>query len=383
MKSPFTAALFAGCLFATSAAWSQALTAQLAGSTTAISASPNSPSIGQPVTLTVKVTGSNATPTGTVRFLYSGQTLATETLSSGAGTFTATTNGLPAGGYSITASYSGDSNYSGSTSPALKIALDSSPTKTTLSALPTSVTPPATVTLTATVNRSALGAIGSPSGTVAFFVAGVPLGTAKMNKSGVATFTSSSQGIISGNYPVTATYSGDASDLASTSSPVTVKVGDTPTVYNFIGPPYTSFTNTACPPTCGITGTLTLSDPLPPNHKADPGGHGSSFPTSFSFTDGTTTVTNSNATEYGFEFDTDSAGNITYFSFYLYNEDCGGGLDAYYGGPSELTQEGSYCTNYQAQITEATDVSGGTWTLPPSGNVESHGVELKDGPWLR
>jgi hypothetical protein len=49
------------------------------------------------------------TPTGTVSFYYSTLLLGTSTLnSSGVATFTQATTGLPAGTYSLTAKYNGD-----------------------------------------------------------------------------------------------------------------------------------------------------------------------------------------------------------------------------------------------------------------------------------
>jgi hypothetical protein len=50
------------------------------------------------------------------------------------------------------------------------------------------------------------------------------LATIKLNASGVAVLTASTQGQAAGPYPVTAKYSGDSSDAASTSSAVTVTV---------------------------------------------------------------------------------------------------------------------------------------------------------------
>ena len=80
------------------------------------------------------------------------------------------------------------------------------------------------VTLTATVKRSTSGATGVPTGTVSFTVEGITLDTVKVNGSGVATLTASSAGISAGSYPIKAVYNGDASDVTSTSTAVTVTV---------------------------------------------------------------------------------------------------------------------------------------------------------------
>jgi hypothetical protein len=74
------------------------------------------------------------------------------------------------------------------------------------------------------VKRSTSGATGVPTGTVSFTVEGIVLATEKVNGSGVATLKASSAGIAAGNYPIKAVYNGDASDVTSTSTAVTVTV---------------------------------------------------------------------------------------------------------------------------------------------------------------
>jgi hypothetical protein len=59
---------------------------------------------------------------------------------------------------------------------------------------------------------------------VTFYYETIELGTAQVNGSGVATFTASSAGIGGGKYAITAKYGGDAGDVASTSTAVTVTV---------------------------------------------------------------------------------------------------------------------------------------------------------------
>jgi uncharacterized repeat protein (TIGR03803 family) len=98
------------------------------------------------------------------------------------------------------------------------------PTATTLTANPTTVTPPGTVSLQATVKRSANGVSGTPTGSVTFSSGSANIGTANLNGSGVAIFSASSSGIAAGQYPVTARYNGDSEDAASTSASVTVTV---------------------------------------------------------------------------------------------------------------------------------------------------------------
>jgi hypothetical protein len=119
--------------------------------------------------------------------------------------------------------YQGSSTYI-SASGDSELILEKSPTGTTLTASPMTVTPPAIASLTATVTRTATGAAGTPAGTVKFLYAGNIIGTVKVDGSGVATLIAPSDGIPAGKYAITAMYSGDGGDLASTSPAVTVTV---------------------------------------------------------------------------------------------------------------------------------------------------------------
>jgi hypothetical protein len=89
-------------------------TAPKAPTTTSLIASPNPSAFGQSVTFTATVTGSG-TPTGTVTFKDGTKSLGTATLSAGQATLS--TSGLKKGSHSITATYSGDSNFASSVSP--------------------------------------------------------------------------------------------------------------------------------------------------------------------------------------------------------------------------------------------------------------------------
>jgi Big-like domain-containing protein len=89
-----------------------------ASTTTALSAAPNPSNYGQMTTLTATVAPvapGAGTPTGKVTFLDGSVTLGTSTLNS-ADTATFTTSALVAGSHSLTASYSGDPSFSGSSS---------------------------------------------------------------------------------------------------------------------------------------------------------------------------------------------------------------------------------------------------------------------------
>jgi Bacterial Ig-like domain (group 3) len=196
----------------------------LPDSSTALSASPTTASVGQSVTLTATVTSANGQPTGSVSFSADGVNLGSAPLNGGVASITASSNGIPPGTYPIFATYSGSASYKESSSSPQTVTLSKAATSTTLIVSPNPITAPASATLTATVSRSASGSKGIPSGTITFTVNGLSLGNAKLNASGVASLTASSAGIAPGSYPVTATYGGDSSDTPSSSSAVTVTV---------------------------------------------------------------------------------------------------------------------------------------------------------------
>ncbi|MHB1956471.1 MAG: FG-GAP-like repeat-containing protein, partial [Sulfobacillus sp.] len=127
----------------------------LPATTTALSVSPNPAVAGQTVTFTAQVSASSGTtvPTGTVNFMNGSTQLGTGTLdSSGAATYT--TSSLSTGSYPITAVYSGDTNYSGSTSSAVTLVVNAQPvaaaTTTTLATSAATVNAGQNVTFTAT-----------------------------------------------------------------------------------------------------------------------------------------------------------------------------------------------------------------------------------------
>lgn len=196
----------AGC--STSATNNTATTISLAASST-------STTVGTSITLTAIVAPSAAT--GTVTF-YSGTTvLGSATLSSG--TATLTTSFSTAQTASITAVYSGDSNYSGSTSSALTITITTqvgtTATSTALSVSTTATTVGSSVILTAQVTPSAA------TGTVTFYNGTTSLGTGTLSN-GIATLTvtfSTAQ-----TASLKATYAGNSTYASSTSSTVSVSV---------------------------------------------------------------------------------------------------------------------------------------------------------------
>lgn len=83
--------------------------------TTSLTASPDHSNYLNPVRFTANVSGTN--PTGTVSFMDGTTTIGTDTLKNGSATYTMSSLGV--GTHSISAVYSGDSNFSSSTSSVL------------------------------------------------------------------------------------------------------------------------------------------------------------------------------------------------------------------------------------------------------------------------
>ena len=185
-----------------------------AASNTALQASSTSITGGQSVTLTATVAAlsGSVTPAGTVAFLSGSTPLGTETLST-EGIAVLDTSALPVGSDSITARYSGDANFLGSsasTSVTITVAGPSSNT-----ALASSLNPSQagqSVTITATVTSTA----GTPAGTVTFKDGAATLGLRTLDAGAQATFRSSLLAV--GTHSITAIYAGSPSFGPSTST---------------------------------------------------------------------------------------------------------------------------------------------------------------------
>jgi hypothetical protein len=200
-----------------------ALTISQAATAASLTSSVNRSVSGQEVTLKAviaPISPGGGTPTGTVTFSEGTSVLATRSLdASGIATFT--TAALRRGNHVITAVYSGEKNFTGSTSSRLTQAVDPA---ATASALTSSASPAGyrqAVTLTATVAALYPGA-GTPTGVVMFREGTKILGSAKLDASGGARFTTSS--LRMGRHAITAIYVGDSDHSVSSSARLTLAV---------------------------------------------------------------------------------------------------------------------------------------------------------------
>ena len=242
-----------------------------ASTSTTVTSSPNPSNFGSPVTFTatVSVTSPGAgTPTGTVTFKDSGNSIGTGTLVGGTpDVATLTSSPLTVlGNHSITAVFSGDTNYSGSSGSVLQtVNTASTSTSVSSSSNPSNYGSP--VTFTATVSVTSPGA-GTPTGTVTFKDGGNSIGTGTLvgGTPDVATLTSSPLTVV-GNHSITAVFSGDTNYSGNSGSMTQTVINLTTTAtVNSNNNPSTSgqaitFTASVTSGTGTPTGTVTFKIP--------------------------------------------------------------------------------------------------------------------------
>lgn len=188
---------------------------------TTVTVSPNPALVGQPITFTAKVTGNGGTPGGTVTFSAGGNQIGAPVTLTG-GTATLTYSGLAAGSYTITASYSGDTDDAASSGSATaQLVIGTIPTTTTLASASTSGSTPQVVLVAAVFNSEQVsgGTTPTPTGTVTFKTGTTVIGSATLDQNGVATLPLN---LPAGNYTIVAVYGGDQYHTGSTSQPITV-----------------------------------------------------------------------------------------------------------------------------------------------------------------
>jgi hypothetical protein len=203
----------------TSLTFSQTVNKALPVST--LTSSANLAVYGQTVTFTAVMapsTAGAASPTGSVTFENGSTKLGQATLSAGQASFVVST--LPVGSNSISAIYSGDSNYSAGTPAVLVQTVNLALSQTSITSSPNPSKAGQPVTFTATITAIAPGK-GTPTGTVTFYNGSTAVGNGMVG-SGKATLKTSTLG--SGTYTITAVYSGDAHLGGSTSPGVSQTV---------------------------------------------------------------------------------------------------------------------------------------------------------------
>jgi len=172
-------------------------------------------------TATGKISGQP--PSGSVDFRVGSHDLgsallgATSQTASSAWLLVSTAN-VPAGTFSVTATYAGDGWNEPATSNAVQITILVE--QVGVAATPNPVPAGDAFTLTGVVNSSK----GAATGTVTFFAGAQQLGSAALNGRGAASVVVPAGTLATGSYSVTAAYSGDGQSPAGTSAAITVVV---------------------------------------------------------------------------------------------------------------------------------------------------------------
>ena len=226
--------------------------------TVTLTSNQNPSFVDQSVTFSAVVSGSGATPTGSVAFEEGKIVLGTVTLADGLASFTTTFT--KSGKVSIIACYSGDQNYKAKNSKALKQVVDQYTTSTALSSSLNPSTYGQMVTFTATVSSEG----PTPTGSVTFKNGSQTLGSVSLS-GGVAQVATAILDV--GTSTITASYSGDTRSAKSESSSLKQIVNQatsTTTLVSSVNPSKVGkkvkFTATVTSPTSKPTGTVTFVD---------------------------------------------------------------------------------------------------------------------------
>jgi len=196
---------------------------KLAASKTTLVAATTTPAPGANDLITITVVSGSAlgthTPTGALSLTV--DTIPqTSPLALVNGSATYTFSSMKAGSHAITATYSGDSNYTASTG-SVTVVVTAVQSNTTVSAATTTPAVGASDLLTITVASGSASSTATPTGSATITVDGAPQTPALTLASGSATYTFSS--MTAGSHTILADYSGD-STYASSAGSLTLNV---------------------------------------------------------------------------------------------------------------------------------------------------------------
>jgi hypothetical protein len=227
----------------TSAVYTQVM--NLPATTTALTTSVNPSPYGQSLTLVAAISSTNnGTETGSVTFFNGATALGTATVSNNAAQLNVST--LPVGSDSLTAKYSGDSNYAASTSTAITETVNLAATTTTVASSVNPATFGQSVIFTVTVQPSGAG---TPTGTITLMDGATSIGSGSLSGSNSVQFT---VGTLSGGaHSITAAYGGDANFSGNTSAALVETVNAASTA--------TAVASSTNPASAGQTVTLTAT----------------------------------------------------------------------------------------------------------------------------
>ena len=235
--------------------------------TTTSLTSSSSPSIaGVPVGLTAIVSplppGTGA-PSGKVTFADGSVALGTSSMGPG-GVANLVTGSLAVGAHTLSASYSGDERFAGSTSLGLSQTVNREGATVTLASNANPSVFGAPVTFTALV--AAAGDGDAPTGAVFFRDGFVVIATGTLDASGTATFETTA--LSGGSHTISASYGGDSQHAVSSVATVVQTVTPTPTSVALSAPvnpsvsgqPVTLTARVTAPPAGDFAGVITFLD---------------------------------------------------------------------------------------------------------------------------
>jgi large repetitive protein len=186
------------------------------GTRTILASTPITAVAGQVVVFTaaiVPVAPGSGIPTGTVDFKDGATDLTPGGISLSAGRAFFTTSSLGLGHHTVTASYSGDASFTGSSGNDVNsLVVNQASSRTVMTAFPDPAVFGQVVSFTVAVPALAPSQ-GTPTGTVAFTDGTTTIGSVTLNNVGRATFTTAS--LSRGNHAINASYQGDAKFLSS------------------------------------------------------------------------------------------------------------------------------------------------------------------------
>jgi len=207
-------------------------TVNLTVTSLSLTSSANPAVVGQALTFTSALAGTSSVPpgvpapTGTITFTVDGAVFGLPVpLSSESAAISITS--LAAGSHTVSAQYSGDSDYAASSSNVVTQTVNKNASGTSLSTSATSANLGQTITLSALVAGAGTGSLppglAAPTGSVTFFDGSTPLGSPVTLPASQPAMLSVNS-LTAGTHSLTAQYSGDANFAASISTPVQVTV---------------------------------------------------------------------------------------------------------------------------------------------------------------
>jgi subtilase family serine protease len=191
-------------------AWTQ--TSGPGTATLTVTPAETSITVSQSLSVTVALSGSGPAPTGTVTLVGPGYVGGVQTVGTGPYTFTIPAYGINGGSDTLTATYSGDTNYAAASITAT-ITVSKLGSSAALGAASSTIDTGQTLSVTATISGPGI----TPTGTVVFS-SGSYTSAPQPLSAGAATFSIPSNSLAVGSDTITATYSGDGNYNASSAT---------------------------------------------------------------------------------------------------------------------------------------------------------------------